>query len=76
MILAINTNEKTGEGTPLKSSVTTQLQRSIDNTNGNLVIALIELNYVTGYHNFTPENTIVYYVDTEGEKVGNIPEGL
>jgi len=39
---------------------------------------LIELNYVIGYHNITPENSIVYYIDeaSGSEKVGNVPEGL
>jgi len=75
MILTINTNENTGEGTSSKSSMTTQLQRSLDNTNGNLTIALIELNYVIGYHNITPENAIVYYIDdaSVGEKIGMVP---
>jgi len=41
-----------------------------------MTIGLVRLDYVIGYHNITPENTIVYYVNTEGGKVGNIPEGL
>jgi len=69
MFLTINTNEKMSEGISLTSSVVTQLQRSLDNRNGNLSIALIGLNYVIGYYNITPENAIVYYVGTEGEKL-------
>jgi len=79
MFLPINVNEKTGEGTSSKLSTTTQLQRSLDNRNGNISISLIELNYVIGYHNITPENAIVYYMDDEasaGEKIGMVPEGL
>jgi len=55
--------------------MTTQLQRSLDNRNGNLAIDLIEFNYVIAYHNITPENAIVYYVDEANglEKVGNVP---
>jgi len=34
---------------------------------------LVRLDYVIGYH-ITPENAIEYYVDTEGEKVGSVPE--
>jgi len=78
MFLTINVNEKSGEGTSSKSPMTTQLQRALDNRTGNLAIALIEFNYVIGYHNITPENAIVYYIDEANglEKVGMIPEGL
>jgi len=78
MFLTINVNEKTGEGRSSKLSTTTQLQRSLDNRNWNLSIALIEPNYVIGYHNITPENAIVYYIDEASvlEKVGNVSEGL
>jgi len=54
----------------------TQLQRSLDNRNGNLAIALIRLDYVIGYHNITSKNSIVYYTDSEGEKIGTVPDGL
>jgi len=39
---------------------------------------LIDLNYVIGYHNVTPENAIVYYIDEASgpEKVGTVPEDL
>jgi len=37
---------------------------------------LVRLDYVIGYHNITSEIAILYYTCTEGEKVGNVPEGL
>jgi len=63
MILTINVNGRSGENVSSISETVTQLQRSLDNRNGNLSIALIELNYVIGYHNITAENAIVYYID-------------
>jgi len=73
MFLTINTNATNNEGNGL--SVVTQLQRSLDNRNGNLTIGLVRLDYVINYQNITSGNAIVYYTDTEGEKVGNVPEG-
>jgi len=75
MFLTINTNAMNNEGNGL--SVVTQLQRSLDNSNGNLTIGLVRLDYVIGYRNITSENAIVYYRNSEGgEEIGNVPEGL
>jgi len=41
-----------------------------------MTFGLVRLDYVIGYRNITPENTIVYYVDIEEIKIGNIPEDL
>jgi len=74
MFLTINTNATNNEGNGL--SVVTKLQRPLDNRNGNLTIGLVRLDYVICYLNITSENAILYYVDNEGEKVDNVPEGL
>jgi len=76
MIVTINVNRKSGKNVSSISETVTQLQRSLDNRNGNISIAF---KYVIGYQNITPGNAIVYfYIDEASgpEKVGMVPEGL